>query len=849
VFAGTEGRQFRLAENPWQAPLVPVALSGTTGIVIDRTFGLPLLFTLSAALATLAGWAFLRNARRLALPLIFLWTAIAMLGAAYHHIRRDVYPADDIGYYANTEARPVRVRGILVEEPAVIARSPQRDLRSIAATDPTLSVLRVTHLRLQDDWAPVSGRARLITDLPLTEIHVGDSVELVGRLQAPHGPANPGEADSAAVLRDQRIRAQIEVRKTPAAVIRMGEGWQWSPSGWLAVLRDWGQRTLAQAIPGQHGGIAVALILGEGSSMTQEDWDQYKRTGVIHALAISGYHLVILAAFLNLVMRFVPLRRRYAAVGIAVFLVAYALLAGGRPPILRAAVMVCAMTGGLALRRPTMPANTLALSWLVVGLLNPCDLYETGCQLSFLAVALLYFGVRRWFRPDIAGASSNNVVVRWLFPGNDPLERLIDETRPWWQRALIAILRRVAVAYLVTLTIWLAAAPLVAARYHLVAPIGILIGPITMLFTSIALLSGFLVLFFTPICGPLATVFAWITSASIGCCDDLVRFADSLPGGHWYVGDIPVWWLWAFYLVLLGVLLLKPIRQRWRWTVPAGVTWLSIGFLAGSAHPASDEMRCTFLAVGHGGCTVIELPDGRTLLYDAGALGGPDVTRKQIAPFLWHRGIRRIDEVFLSHADLDHFNGLPALLDRFNIGQVTCTPTFADKNTPGVRATLVALEQHHIPIRIVRAGDRLSAGELEMEVLHPPPTGPEGNENARSMVLRLRHAGHTLLLTGDLEGPGLTRVLALPPEPVDVLMAPHHGSPLTNKTPIAEWATPRLAIACQGPPRSAAHKEPYSALGARYLGTWPHGAITIHSTRDGMTVETFQTGERFTLCP
>ena len=74
------------------------------------------------------------------------------------------------------------------------------------------------------------------------------------------------------------------------------------------------------------------------------------------------------------------------------------------------------------------------------------------------------------------------------------------------------------------------------------------------------------------------------------------------------------------------------------------------------------------LPVGHGGCTVLETPDGRTLLYDAGALAGPEVTRRQIAPFLWSRGIRRIDEVILSHADLDHFNGLPSLLDRFAIG-------------------------------------------------------------------------------------------------------------------------------------------------------------------------------------
>src|ERR671923_150444 len=90
---------------------------------------------------------------------------------------------------------------------------------------------------------------------------------------------------------------------------------------------------------------------------------------------------------------------------------------------------------------------------------------------------------------------------------------------------------------------------------------------------------------------------------------------------------------------------------------------------------------------------------GRTLLSDAGARAGPDVTRRQIAPYLWSRGIRRIDEVFLSHADLDHFNGLPTLLDRFAVGQVTLTPSFADKPTPAVREAVAAMERAGVRAR------------------------------------------------------------------------------------------------------------------------------------------------------
>ena len=101
------------------------------------------------------------------------------------------------------------------------------------------------------------------------------------------------------------------------------------------------------------------------------------------------------------------------------------------------------------------------------------------------------------------------------------------------------------------------------------------------------------------------------------------------------------------------------------------------GWLLAGDRRETATLEAEFLAVGHGLAVLIHTPDGQTLLYDCGRLGDPTVGRRIIAPALWARGVSRIDTVFLSHADQDHYDGLPDLLDRFPIGEVRLPPGFA----------------------------------------------------------------------------------------------------------------------------------------------------------------------------
>jgi competence protein ComEC len=812
------------------APLVPIALGMTAGIVADRLIGISI--PMAAVLLGTGVLIWLTATRAHSqLSVIGLSLACTALGASHHRQYCTVFPADDIGGLAKTDPALIHLRGVLADEPER-RHIPRDPLRSIPRPDTTRTDVDVLQIESADGWAAASGRIRMTVTGELDGIHAGDTIEVTGWLSSPNGPANPGEFDWAAQARDERIRAHFVVRKTPHGVVRLSSGWSSSVMGWMAAIRGWGRKMLDANLPPAEAAVADALLLGDGSAMTNDDWQIYIRTGVIHALAISGQHLVVLAAFLWFGLRLAGVRRKRGAWLVGGLLFAYALITGGRPPALRSAVQVAAICGAIVLRRVSHPANTFALAWLVVMLLKPTDVADTGCLLSFLCVAILTWGIGPWFEPR----------------EQDPLDKLIASSRPVWLRAAIAIGKWLAAGYIVTLALGLAVMPLTGSRYHLISFVGILIGPPVVLLTSIALISGFLLLLMAPIAHWLAAPVAGLTTVCLRANTRLVEWADRLPGGHLYVGDVPNWWLAGFYGGLFATILVPSVRVRWRTMAVAAVGWLGIGFLPGLLRPHDDALRMTFLAVGHGGCTVFETPDGRTVLFDAGTIGGPEVTQRVIAPYLWHRGVRRIDDVLISHADLDHFNGLAALLERFRVGRVLLTPTFAEKPTPGVRATLNAILEAGVPMRIIKAGDRLECGAVTFSVLHPPATGPPGVENYRSMTVCVDHSGHSLLLTGDLQGLGLDTVLSQRAPLVNVLQAPHHGSRTSNTPALASWARPRVVVSCEGPPTWATNvPNMYADHGAIFLSTWPHGAVTLISHKSGLVVETFSTHQRFVV--
>ncbi|MCA9052806.1 MAG: MBL fold metallo-hydrolase, partial [Planctomycetaceae bacterium] len=308
------------------------------------------------------------------------------------------------------------------------------------------------------------------------------------------------------------------------------------------------------------------------------------------------------------------------------------------------------------------------------------------------------------------------------------------------------------------------------------------------------------------------------------------------PLGHRFVPAPAGWWLTGFYILLAAAtsLIVLPMRTGILWRTLA--VWTAAGMGLALIPARSDGLTATFLSVGHGCAVLVETPSGRTLLYDAGSFADGRRAEATIEAALWERGYTRIDTVIVSHADIDHFNGLPGLCRNIPIGSILMAQSCLDFRQEMVRLLCEEAAQTATPIRLIQAGDTIAIDpEVTAEVLHPTATDATQADNENSIVLRLSYQNRSLLLTGDVEGAGLDALLSQPQFPVDILMAPHHGSLAANPKSLALWAAPEYVIASSGDDSVSQKLRSRYPEAVEVLSTADSGAIRCDIDRGGRT--------------
>lgn len=168
---------------------------------------------------------------------------------------------------------------------------------------------------------------------------------------------------------------------------------------------------------GEDSGLFSALIIGNKSEVGEERYSVFRSAGTSHLLAISGFHMGIVAGLIGLM---IPRRRKtLRLVVITAAMAAYCTIAAYAPGFVRAAVMAFFALASDRLGRQGDGFTALSAAAIFLLIVNPYQLYSVGFQLSFSAcfgLILLSRSIKACFKkirfPDkIASASAASIAA------------------------------------------------------------------------------------------------------------------------------------------------------------------------------------------------------------------------------------------------------------------------------------------------------------------------------------------------------------------------------------------------------------------------------------------------------
>ena len=677
----------------------------------------------------------------------------------------------------------------------------------------------------------------------MREWRAGRRIRLTATLREPAVYVNPGVPDERRALARRGI-VLVGGVKSAALIEVVSPGSRLSETA--AATRVWTRSRLAECVgpwSARSAGIATAILIGDRTGLDEDDDRRLQDAGTYHVIAISGGNIAILTGLLLLALRLVHIPHRAAAGVVIVLLQFYGAVVMPAPSVDRAITAATLFLAGRLLDHRGSPINVLGTAVVLALATAPVTAFDPAFVLSFGATFGILVGV-----PAISRALA---------------------VRSRGVRLLLGVLVATIAAELIL-------APIGALFFSRVTLAGLLLNFAAIPLMTVIQAASLLALAVSTFHGEAAMHPGHVVHLAAEGLIGSSRLVDVVP---WLCRATPppAWWLLAIYYAGVAVALGWPVlsersesngpvlserSESKRRAAAAVAATAAIFIFMGSPVTSRDavpaaragSVRLVFIDVGQGDATLALLPDGRSLLIDAGGFPIPalqdtesgqaarfDIGERVVAPALRALGVRRLDALILTHGDPDHIGGAPSVMRLFRphaLWEGVQVPPHADLTALAAFARRQGAEH-----RFVVAGDRVQFGAVQIHVLHPPIPGWERQRvrNEDSVVLEIRIGDVAVVLPGDVGREGEAAVqAAVQAAPLVVLKAPHHGSATSSTAAFLSALKPRAVVFSAGRANRFGHPAPvvvarYRAMGVEMFSTATDGAVIVDT--DGKQAE------------
>lgn len=617
-------------------------------------------------------------------------------------------------------------------------------------------IAEVSEVWTDRGWVAASGDVLVKSAGGRTEIlNRGARLEMNGWLSRPLPALNPGALDPRRRLAADRIFAEIRVPR-PGGITVLSAAPSQGP-GFLARLPLFLRGKLLEHTQQQDVPAAdtlSALLLGYRDPAISDISRAFSDAGVAHLLAISGSHIVFLAAMVWAILRFIPMRPRRREMLVAAIIVAYVLATPCGPPIIRATAAVLAVFFARMMGRAPRYLNTLAAAAIFVVLIRPADIADAGFQLTFVTTAALIL-----LSPRLHAA----LFEEWLAR----LALVADLGGSFWQRFRLRAAKILAAVIVGNGIGAISAAPLVAIHFGQVNLWGIVTGFIALPMVALAMAVGMVQLLAELLWSGLGE---WLSPLTVHIGQGLVwmiRVLAGLPGAAVALRPVPVWLVIAIYAGFLTWMARRSlgISRATIVNVAVAIAALFCGWITFSA--PRGEACVTVLSAGTSSSMLLRTPDGRIWCINAGAPQGASVVESAIRPAMRVAGVRHWDCQLITSLDASHAGEAADVIAAFSPRMVWTSAAawdFRGQTLAGAQVEDIARKQK-IPVKTLQRPDALDLGNgVLLHALWPPPGAGEKNPAARGLILLLEFQNRRILIADPASIDALALALSNEPE-------------------------------------------------------------------------------------